>query len=212
MLHFRESIVSRKKKNAYVAKYRRFLGMPQIEKQYADEYTKITKTLKRSTGGLSNKAGLVLYNTIRTKKPELVLETGVDEGYSSALILNALNRNGGGKLVSIDVRNDVGSLTKGMDINRWRLVIREPSNALKQTLDEMDNIDIFLHDSDHSYENMKFEFESIFPKLNQEGILFSDDVGDNNAFMEFSESKGLKPLIIDDCGKVFGMLAANRLG
>lgn len=46
---------------------------------------------------------LFIYLLVRLTKPEVVVKTGVGPGASSALILNALNRNGKGVLYSIDL-------------------------------------------------------------------------------------------------------------
>lgn len=54
------------------------------------------------------------------------------------------------------------------------------------TLKNLRQIDIFLHDSDHSYQNMKFEFEEAWPFIKDEGILLSDNIDGNKAFPEFS--------------------------
>lgn len=44
---------------------------------------------------------------------------------------------------------------------------------------------MFRHDSDHSYEHIMFEFETIWPLLRVGGILTSDDVHANNAWADF---------------------------
>ncbi|MFA5089295.1 MAG: hypothetical protein WC552_09725, partial [Candidatus Omnitrophota bacterium] len=54
-------------------------------------------------GGIPYHETEVLYALIRSKKPEKVVETGVGPGMSSAFILKALQRNGYGKLYSIDL-------------------------------------------------------------------------------------------------------------
>jgi hypothetical protein len=41
---------------------------------------------------------------------------------------------------------------------------------------------MFLHDSLHTYRNMKLEFTTVWPKLSPGGVLISDDVEMNRAF------------------------------
>jgi hypothetical protein len=53
---------------------------------------------------------LFLYSWIRVNKPKLVFETGVAAGKSSWMILDALERNGSGKLTSVDITKNVGGL------------------------------------------------------------------------------------------------------
>jgi hypothetical protein len=48
------------------------------------------------------------------------------------------------------------------------------------------SIDIFIHDSEHSYENMMFEYMTAWDHLKEGGILLSDDTNLNKAFSDFS--------------------------
>jgi len=47
-------------------------------------------------------------------------------------------------------------------------------------------VDLFVHDSLHTYHNMSFEFESIWGYLRPGGVLVADDVGLNDAFLDFA--------------------------
>ena len=47
---------------------------------------------------------------------------------------------------------------------------------------------MFFHDSEHSYENMMFEFTTAWPYIVKRGIIIADDVNRNNAFDEFADS------------------------
>src|SRR5205085_9625877 len=51
---------------------------------------------------LSRQAG-ILYALIRARRPSVIIETGVCNGVSSAVILTALERNQHGHLYSIDL-------------------------------------------------------------------------------------------------------------
>jgi hypothetical protein len=46
-------------------------------------------------------------------------------------------------------------------------------------------VDIFLHDSLHTYRNMRFEYQTVWPHLREGGVLLSDDVAMNRAFGDF---------------------------
>lgn len=50
----------------------------------------------------------------------------------------------------------------------------------------MRKIDLFLHDSLHTYEQMMFEYRVAWPYIRVKGVLLSDDVGCNEAFKKFS--------------------------
>lgn len=146
-----------------------------------------------------------LYYVVRMTKPRIVLETGVYRGVSSALILGALEDNGCGKLVSIDLPNVryVDPTTGGVDSSplqsgentgfaipeslraRWDLRLGDTRRILPDTLRELGQIDFFYHDSEHTYETMKWEYCTVLPHLTLNGTIASDDVGWNSAFEEF---------------------------
>jgi len=51
---------------------------------------------------------------------------------------------------------------------------------------------MFLHDSKHTYEHMMWEFNIVWPTLNDSGILISDDINWNSAFTDFSSNVNQK--------------------
>ena len=54
---------------------------------------------------------------------------------------------------------------------------------------------VLYHDSEHSYENIMFEFEWAYNHLNTSGILASDDVDWNQAFSDFAQKhKDMRPI------------------
>lgn len=153
---------------------------------------------------LGSTFGKWLYISLRAKKPETVIETGVAHGYSSWVILNALHKNEKGTLYSIDLAgNDTNSLYNlpGEKIGhvvpfelreRWQLLLGDVADLLPELMEKLGKIDVFFHDSDHSYRNMKFEFELAYAHLKDDGLLLSDDIYKNAAFEEFVEANNLK--------------------
>ena len=57
---------------------------------------------------------------------------------------------------------------------------------LPKLLSSLKSIDMFLHDSKHTYEHMMWEFDTIWPSLSDDGILVSDDTNWNTSFVDFS--------------------------
>lgn len=152
------------------------------------------------------RSGLYIYNLIRTGRPKTVMETGVLDGFSSRVMLEALAKNKNGRLVSVEIRSRVGRLVPARLKGRWDLVVGTPSGALPTALKRAGRVDIFMHDSNHSYDQMKREFGLAIKNMKKDGVILSDDVYVNNAFMEFSGLVGKKPRIIAGWSKCFGII------
>ncbi|HEY42268.1 MAG TPA: class I SAM-dependent methyltransferase [Dehalococcoidia bacterium] len=172
-----------------------------------DRLERFTKHLKEHglyPGTIDEIQGTIVYAITRFSKPEVVLETGVASGISSAYILLAMENNNKGKLYSIDLPFEEGSessqwatlLPKGEKSgwlipqnlrHRWKLTLGKSSDTMPDLLKELESVDVFLHDSDHSYENMKWEFRTIWPHLRRGGVLLSHDIEQNEAFSEFCQ-------------------------
>ena len=83
-----------------------FLCSPIIGK-YEREFTEFADRQIYQPGGMINTELLVLYCLIRHTKPELFIESGTMNGYSSVFIAEALRRNGtGAKLYCLSLFED----------------------------------------------------------------------------------------------------------
>ena len=58
---------------------------------------------------------------------------------------------------------------------RWKFHLGDARQILPPLARELPPLDLFTHDSLHTYEHMKFEFEQAFPLLRPGGILVADD-------------------------------------
>ncbi len=148
--------------------------------------------------------GKFLYFIIRCAKPDVMVETGVAHGVSSWTILNAIHKNGKGKLYSIDLPNldlksynpqniaqQSGWVVPDMLRKHWELQLGSSQELLPKLMTRLGKVDVFFHDSDHSYENMMFEFETVFPHLNPNGLIISDDVHKNESFRHFTNARNM---------------------
>lgn len=157
--------------------------------------------------------GLYLYAIIRKLKPEISVETGVCNGFSTAFLLLALAKNQTGKLYSLDFPEVVGinyedgafwkgkrgavvpeDKTPGWVIpeslkSRWQLTLGRSQETLPELLDQVEKIDFFLHDSEHSYECMWFEADEAYKVLREGGVIMFDDISGNQAFQNFAQEK-----------------------
>lgn len=131
------------------------------------------------------------YLMCRLLEPDVVVETGVAYGVSSAFVLRALEENGRGVLHSVDLpplRREYGRFW-GMAVDqalkdRWVLYRGASARVLPRLLEELEAVDVFVHDSLHTYRNMRREFEAVWPRLRPGGALVADDVERNRAFGE----------------------------
>ncbi len=142
------------------------------------------------------------YALTKLLKPAVVVETGVGAGVSSWTILHAMEENDLGRLVSIDLPTpntellpEVGYLVPRELRHRWKLRAGPSHRLLPQVLGELGQIDIFLHDSRHSYSNQLREYRTAWPFILDGGVLVSDDVS-NDALYDASRGWGREPSII----------------
>lgn len=142
----------------------------------------------------------LLYVMVRQFKPNVVVETGVSAGISSAYILQALEDNNNGQLHSIDYPNHTMSTEHCLPKNkesgfvvpnnlrkRWMLYIGKSKDLLDPILTKVGDIDMFVHDSEHSYQNMYFEYNKVWKYIRDGGFLLSHDINDNAAFKDFTK-------------------------
>jgi predicted O-methyltransferase YrrM len=174
-----------------------------VSKRYLSEADQITyelalklpKNVELGTM-ISPLRGLIVYVCVRILKPDLMVETGVASGSSSAYILHAMELNRKGFLYSIDLPNAAtgASLPEGKQTgwlvphqlrHRWKLIFGRSQGKLPILLKELGSIDAFLHDSEHTYEIMYFEYQTAWKHLRSGGLLLSDDVHWNKALQDF---------------------------
>ncbi len=136
----------------------------------------------------------ILYAVVRKFKPNHMLETGIANGYSATIILTAMKKNGTGALTSVDVtdlfefngkKQKVGWLVPDDLVSLWETKIGKTKDVLPDLSFE---IDAFYHDSEHSEQNMLFEFDWADKHLKKQGILISDDIDLNNAWSIFMKN------------------------
>jgi O-antigen/teichoic acid export membrane protein/predicted O-methyltransferase YrrM len=152
--------------------------------------------------------GRWLYAAVRTTRPDVVIETGVARGTSSWLILNALRKNGTGRLYSIDLPDHdpampynvgherrTGSVVPETLRDRWKLILADSAEALPEVIEEVDAVGLFFHDSEHTYEAMRREFLTVLPNLAPGGLIVSDDIQKNAAFADVTTLHGLRSFV-----------------
>jgi len=136
------------------------------------------------------------YCLVRLTTPSSVVETGVARGVTSYYILRALEENRRGRLYSIELpvlrrrgKQDVGSMVPLGLRQRWTLIYGVGAREMKKLHKKLETIDVFVHDSDHSYRNQIAEYRIALTWLKKKGILISDDVS-TDALLEAREEFG----------------------
>ena len=86
-----------------------------------------------------------------------------------------------------------GWLIKESLKNRWHLHLGKTKGLLNPLRKDVGKIDIFTHDSEHSYECMWHEFITAWNHASNSGHLLSDDTGLNCAFFDFANINNETP-------------------
>jgi len=159
----------------------------------------------------------VVWCAIRHMDPQRVLETGVARGVTSALALGALAQSDGevGRLWSIDLPPMMSGWHEQSKVlvdeaawPNWSYIRGSSRRTMTSTCASIGSIDIFIHDSLHTPQTMKYEFDKAWPFMRTGGLLISDDVEGNSAFVDFVESRRIeKHFIAPKAGKagLFGV-------
>lgn len=147
--------------------------------------------------------GRLCYAIARSIRPRAAVETGVCYGVVSAYLLAALEANRDGHLFSIDLpplgKNGddyIGWLVPRELRRRWTLDRGTSRRLLGPLVERLRSIDMFVHDSQHTYRNMRFEFETVWSALRHGGVLISDDIEGNAAFSELSRSNEIARSVV----------------
>lgn len=157
---------------------------------------------------------ILTYCLMRRLRPKNIIETGVMHGLSTVFIMQALNNNKYGQLFSIDLpshhsegpasddgyietlppQRDPAWIAKEFPIDKgikWKY-IQGASQQILPTfapnyLSNNNGIDLFIHDSDHSYENMIFELTYALSPEVKSKLIICDNIEANIAFYEMTK-------------------------
>lgn len=153
-----------------------------------------------------------LYWIVRRTKPRTIVQTGVSNGLSSAFMMLALAKNGPqgrlhvvdfpyifnpadpawtqqGKLhgVVIPEGKSSGWMVPDVYRDRFEVEIGDAKALLPPLIDRVGAIDMFFHDSDHTYGHMMFEFEQVMRKLAPNSVIVADDISWNESLWDFAD-------------------------
>lgn len=126
------------------------------------------------------------YALVRSMKPDHVVETGTDKGLGSLVFAAALLRNESGRLTTIDTNPESGYLIHG----EYADVIDRRIGSSIDVINELSNVEMFLHDSLHTFEYETAEFECIAPRLTPRAVILSDNSDVTAALPNWAEKTG----------------------
>jgi predicted O-methyltransferase YrrM len=192
-------------------------SLREIEERVAEGQSQL---LRQPAFDILHNADLSLarlsYAICRLRQPEVVVETGVGYGVTTAFLLQALAVNHKGGLWSIDLpplaegaETQTGWLVPAALRARWHLLRGSTRRLLPKLVSDVPTIDVFLHDSLHTFWNMSREFQTVWPNLAAGGVLISDDVERNRAFEVFARSRDVSLAVSageEDKASVFGVM------
>jgi predicted O-methyltransferase YrrM len=136
----------------------------------------------------------------RVLEAQVVVETGVAYGVTSAAILAALGKNKRGALYSVDLppisdrasRACIGMMVPGEYKDRWHLHLGPSKRVLPNLFaDGIGEVDVFLHGSANIYQVQRTELETVWPRMSSRGAIIVDGIHTTPAFAEFVKEKNV---------------------
>lgn len=119
-----------------------------------------------------------LAEVIRKEKPLIMIETGVESGFSTEHFVTAMDFNKVGHLYSCDPAPSGFYEANPIEHPRFTFIKEASYTACDRImLLTGGKLDMFLHDSDHSYACQTWEYEWAYKHVRSGGIIASDDVG-----------------------------------
>ena len=158
---------------------------------------------------LKSSFSLFVYLLCRVVRPKITIETGVANGDSSFFVINALLKNSSGTLYSTDIGRNVGALITDEERQVWHLKMLE-ANRIKKSfsvfMESLGELDLFVHDSEHSYSWQLFELESAYKHAHVGSYICSDDVDSSYAFIDFARRHRLRTFALICPSGIFGVV------
>lgn len=149
--------------------------------------------------------------SIKLLRPKIIVETGIANGISTRRILDSFKKQSllESRLYSMDI--DFNVLSSDLESNtQFKFLKIDKNNDFEKALKVVPGlIDIFFHDSDHSYYNQYLEYCLAWERLSPCGIIISDDINWSNAFLDFCKHRGIKPKVLCDGIKFSGVISRN---
>lgn len=147
------------------------------------------------------------------RRPARIVETGVARGLTTRAILSACRENDF-HLWSIDLPPilEPNSTRYARNVaraagDRWTYLRGASRRLLPRLLPRIQPIDLFIHDSSHTYRNTLFELTCAWSALAADGILLADDVDTSSALRDFESRFRPSEVIVGEHASKGGQFA-----
>jgi len=131
------------------------------------------------------------YALVRILKPQIVMETGVDWGLGSCILVEALKKNQRegypGKYFGTDIRPEAGVLFTAEYRKYGEILYGDSINSLKKFKSK---IDLFINDSDHRASYEAREYNSVDKLLSSKSVIVGDNSHVTLSLCKFAEKTG----------------------
>lgn len=123
----------------------------------------------------------VLLSHLDPTRENILVETGTNWGCSTIIMAQALKDSGCvGRVISIEINAEnhcraLDNVNKAGIIDRVELINNDSKTALPDIVARVPEIRAALLDSSHLSSDVVFEFETIYPKLGDQSLVFFDN-------------------------------------
>jgi len=153
-----------------------------------------------------------LYWLTKLLKPDVVVETGVAAGWTSAAFLKAMQVTGHGRLYSSDLpyfrlpdpERFVGVLVEPELRANWELHLEGDEINLPRILAKVEQADIFHYDSDKLRSGREFAVGLVRQKLAPGGLIIMDDIYNDSWFKDYVTKNSLPFTVIESRYGIIG--------
>jgi predicted O-methyltransferase YrrM len=139
------------------------------------------------------------YALVRATKPRVVIETGVDKGLGSCVLIRALMRNREegfpGKYYGTDINPKAGYLLGGPYAAFGEILYGDSIQSLKKLNVP---IDLFINDSDHSADYEQAEYQAVRDRLSDASFVIGDNSHVTSKLQEFALETNRKFLFFQE--------------
>ncbi len=128
-----------------------------------------------------------------------MVETGVDYGLGSCVLCSALLRNAAegspGRYLGLDIRGDAGQLLTPPYAEVGQMIYGDALDSLSAISEP---IDLFINDSDHSFDYEAREYETIKNRMSPAAVILGDNSHCSPSLARFSEDNGRRFLFFKE--------------